>query len=421
MVSNQAMFPSSQHWSLETHPLRTDIRLLFQAAMLVFVITVGIGIVNGLHLVGQLSQDVLLTHVHAGTLGWITLSVFAVSLWLFGEGKAPTEKNRTVRVMSILAAVSVPLYVLAFLSGNFNARAIFGFPVLLVMIGFFGWIVARSFQVRPTVARLAILGALFTLIVGSVIGVLLQIEFAASKEILPSGAFAAHPATQVVGYLLLIGMAISEWRFMPDTGRLPRAGVVQIALPFIAGLVLTVATLLDIMPLLGVNVLFELIGIFIYIVRFTPTVLRVSWVAHTSERFFAFSAIFIVVNVAILTYLIVATLTGVYPSFIAVPAWLFFALDHAMFIGVMSNALFGLIQEVTQERRSFWPWADDVLFWGMNFGMVGFVISLLLDVRILERIFTPIMGVSILLALLAYTLRMLRPAGPKLVEVRVGG
>ena len=56
----------------------------------------------------------------------------------------------------------------------------------------------------------------------------------------------------------------------------------------------------------------------------------------------------------------------------------------------------------------------------MNFGMVGFVISLLLDVRILERIFTPIMGVSILLALLAYTLRMLRPAGPKVVEVKVG-
>ena len=74
---------------------------------------------------------------------------------------------------------------------------------LYVMIGFFAWIVARSFQVRLTVARLAVLGALFTLIVGSVIGVLLQIEFAASKEILPSGAFAAHPATQVVGYLVL--------------------------------------------------------------------------------------------------------------------------------------------------------------------------------------------------------------------------
>ena len=420
MVSNQAAFPSSQYWNLQANPLRTDIRLLFQAAMLVFVITVGIGILNGLHLVGQLIQDVLLTHVHAGTLGWITLSVFAVCLWFFIEGKAPTEKSRSVRVMSILAAVCIPLYVLAFLSGNFIARAVFGFPVLLLMIGFFGWIVARSLKIRLTVARLALLGALFTLIVGSVIGVLLQIQIATNNAFLPSGAFAAHPATQVVGYLLLVGMAISEWRFKPDTGRLPRAGVIQIAFPFLAGLVLTIGTLLNNNALLGVNVLFEVIGILIYIVRFTRPVLRVSWVARTSDRFFAFSAIFIVVNVAILTYLIITTLTGVYASFQVVPPWLFFALDHAMFIGVMSNALFGLILIVTEERRSFWPWADDVLFWGMNFGMVGFVISLLLDARLLERVFTPIMGLSILLALLTYTLRMRRPSEPEAVEVKIG-
>ena len=196
--------------------------------------------------------------------------------------------------------------------------------------------------------------------------------------------------------------------------------MVQVAFPFVAGLVLTIGTLLNLTPLLGVNVLFELIGILIYIVRFTPPILRVSWVARTSDRFFAFSAVFIVVNVALLTYLIVSTLTGVYASFEVVPPWLFFALDHAMFIGVMSNALFGLIQVVTEERRSFWPWADDVLFWGMNFGMVGFVISLLLDARILERIFTPIMGLSILLALLTYTLRMRRTSEPERVEVRVG-
>ncbi len=251
------------------------------------------------------------------------------------------------------------------------------------------------------------------------IGVILQVQFATSTPV-SSGALAAHPATQVVGYLLLIGMAISEWRLMPDTGKLPRAGVAQITFPFIAGFVLTVGTLLNLTALLGLNVLFELIGIIIYIVRFAPRILRISWLARNSNRFFAFSAIFVVVNVAILTYLIVSTITGIYPSFDVVPPWLFFALDHAMFIGVMSNALFGLIQIATQEQRSFWPWADDILFWGMNFGMVGFVISLLLDARILERIFTPIMGLSILLALVTYTLRMLRPAEPEVVEVRIG-
>jgi len=51
--------------------------------------------------------------------------------------------------------------------------------------------------------------------------------------------------------------------------------------------------------------------------------------------------------------------------------------------------------------------------------MVGFVISLLLDARILERVFTPIMGLSILLALLTYTIRMHRPSEPEVIKVKV--
>src|SRR5205085_11992533 len=29
---------------------------------------------------------------------------------------------------------------------------------------------------------------------------------------------------------------------------------------------------------------------------------------------------------------------------------------HSIFIGVMTNALFGLIREASSGRRSFWPW-----------------------------------------------------------------
>jgi len=219
-------------------------------------------------------------------------------------------------------------------------------------------------------------------------------------------------------------MAISEWLLMPDTGKLSRLGVIQITLPFIAGIALTVGLLLDIMALLGINVLFEVTGILIYIWRFAPRIVRVSWLKRNSDRHFAISGVFLVTNVILLTYLIVAVLTKIYAQFELIPAWLVFALDHAMFIGVMSNALFGLIQIVSWERRSFWPWVDDVLFWGMNFGMVGFVISLLLDVRVLERVFTPIMGGSILLALFTYFIRIQtgRPQiSPVVIEPQASG
>jgi hypothetical protein len=390
---------------------RSDIRLLFQTAMGVFVITVGIGILNGQHFV-TLSQDILLTHVHAGTIGWITLSVMALCLWLFGGDDSPAARAAQdasrpyIRALSVLAAISVPVYVTAFFSGNLVARATFGFPVLAAIVGFLVWIIWRSRQIRLGVAHLAILGSLITVTVGAVIGVLLQIQFATSGNFLPVGAFAAHPATMVVGYLLLVGMAISEWRLMPETGRLSRAGLVQIALPFTAGLVLTVGLLSNSFALLGVNVLFELGGVGIYIIRFAPRILRVHWLEPWSERYFAISSIFVVINVALIVYLIGAIVTKVYTNFLLIPRWLVFGQDHAMFIGVMTNALFGLIYEVTWERRDYWRWADHVLFWGMNFGMIGFIVSLLADARVFERVFTPIMGGSILIGLLTYTLRL---------------
>ncbi len=167
-------------WSLRTHPLRSDIRLLFLAALIVFIITVLIGIVNGQRIL-QLSGDVILTHVHSGTIGWITLSVFAISLWLFGSDKAIPAHHPFIRWSSIIATVFVPLYILAFLSGNFIARAVLGVPVLAVMAAFFGWVIYRSGKVRIGVAHLAILASLLTLVLGALLGVLLQFQFAPSS------------------------------------------------------------------------------------------------------------------------------------------------------------------------------------------------------------------------------------------------
>ncbi|TMG19141.1 MAG: hypothetical protein E6I01_01700, partial [Chloroflexi bacterium] len=189
----------------------SEIRWLFQAGLLVFTITVAIGILNGFHFI-TLPRQVLLTHVHAGTLGWITLGVIAICLWLFGEESAAPGNSQAVRALSLLAAIGIPIYVLAFLSGNLLARAIFGFPVLIAIVGVLIWLIGRLGRVTMTVPRLAVLAAITTLVVGSTIGVLVQLELASKNAFLPEGAIGGHVTAQVVGYLVLIGMAISEWR-----------------------------------------------------------------------------------------------------------------------------------------------------------------------------------------------------------------
>jgi hypothetical protein len=285
------------------------------------------------------------------------------------------------------------------------------------MIAFFGWVVARTRKIRVGVAQLAILASLLTLVLGGLLGVLLQFQFASASAFLPAGAFGAHPATMVAGYLVLIGMALSELSLMPDTGKLSRLGVTQITLLFLAGLAIGVGILLNLTPLYGLNTLFAAVGVLIYIIRFAPKIVRVNWLGHNSSRFFAISALFVVVNIVLTVYLTVSLISGAFPAG-AIPSGLLIALDHSIFVGVMTNAIFGLIHDATQERRTLWPWAEDVLFWGMNIGVTGFLIALLSGVLVLEKIFTPIMGVSILLGLLTYGLRMRTPPVVEEIEVR---
>jgi hypothetical protein len=144
-----------------------EIRLLYRVAMLVFLVTVGIGLLNGLDLV-EFDRATLLTHVHAGTLGWITLSVFAFTLWLWRA-----EATRLGRASAVLAAVSVPAYVVAFWVGNDLVRAVTGTAVLVAVYGFAAYSILAYRNAARTSPRLATVAALVTLAIGSTIGVLL--------------------------------------------------------------------------------------------------------------------------------------------------------------------------------------------------------------------------------------------------------
>ena len=85
----------------------TEIGWLLQTGLIVFIVTPTIGIINGTKIFGTLSRDVLLTHVHSGTLGWITLGAMAMVLWLFGP-VVPAAKDRNTRTLALLSAGDDP-------------------------------------------------------------------------------------------------------------------------------------------------------------------------------------------------------------------------------------------------------------------------------------------------------------------------
>jgi predicted membrane protein len=206
-------------------------------------------------------------------------------------------------------------------------------------------------------------------------------------------------------------MALSEWRLNPEQPqkRASKAGWTQVILPFIGGVIITFGALANDPILIGLYIPFQVIGIIIYLVRLGPKMLAVPWLSGGPARHYAVSAVFLVANVALITTMIVSLITGAYgnpPDFSKIPFWMVFAMDHAMFIGVMTNGLFGLVSEASGARRSPWPWADHVIFWGMNVGLVGFVVGLMLQSAPIKQVFAPIMGISILIAIVTYLLRL---------------
>ena len=389
--------------------LMNVVRRLFQAGLFIFTFTVIVGILNGLDLM-EFERSMLMAHVHAGTLGWITLGVIAACFWMFSDGEELSGWRATSPGwISWLSIISIAAYAYAFYTGDLDLRLAGGSITLVALVAFFAWVVSQSRQVTLTVPRLGMLAAATTLAMGAAVGVLMGIYLTGGLPDLPQGIFIAHPTFLVVGFLILAGMAIAEWGLRSEHKLLKqdKLGVAQVLLPFLGGLIITAGAFLDNELLIGLFVPIELVTVIIILVRLGKYVIRAPWMKSDPRRYYAISIIFALVNVGFLSYLVISFVTGKYgEDFSLIPLWLVFAMDHAMFIGVLTNGLLALVYQATLEHRSLWPWADQLIFWAINIGMVGFVAGLMLDETGIKRVFSPIMGGGILLAIITYTARM---------------
>lgn len=380
-------------------------RLLFLVAMAVFLVTVGIGIVNGLDLVDfsvPELRNTLLTHVHSGTLGWISLGIIATAMWLARGGD---------RRMVWSFAVIVPIYVIAFYSGNYAARAITGTLLLLVILWavWWAWTVARADMSFP---KVAVALGLTTFAIGAVIGVLIQVQGAIGTAIFPSGSdpVGAHASTMVFSYLVLVAMGVIEWQLKGTTG-LPRLALVQIGTLWIGGAIL-VATVLFVglegaQAIAGLYLLTELIAVVIFAYRIGPSAIRINWGTAGARRHIATAAVFVVVAILLFVYFIFRFLSAPDPSdFASLPVGILVASDHATFIGVMTNLLFAMTLGLASDRRADWAWADNVFYWVMNVGLVIFLVGLAGDIAMVKRIGAPLMGVGILIGLATAAMRL---------------
>jgi hypothetical protein len=332
----------------------------------IFTLTALIGLANATKIFGELSPDTLLTHLHSGTLGWITMGVFAVALALFARSGA-IGPNVT------LTALATGAYVLAFWSGNFPARAIFGTVMLATIVWWWAWVAHRSYVEgfrRISNPKLAMVLGLTTLVIGSTVGVIIQIQFALNTTSAQTADLVGtHASAQVGGYLILVATGIIEWLLIGETRT--RGGTAQSALLFLAGLTLAAGQLFSVQPLLIVTNVLQIVATVMVIVRLGPALMRTAWGAAAGGRHAAIVPLYLVIGVVLIVALVQQVIAA-QGDIGKVPPGLIHSLDHTFFIGVMTNALFGVVFLAAADRPRLWPWADHLIFWGLNAGVLAF-------------------------------------------------
>src|SRR4051794_26670836 len=156
-------------------------RSLYLVSMAIFLVTISIGIPNGLDII-TFDRNQLLTHVHSGTIGWLTLSLVAATFVLF--------RRANPRLATALAVV-VPLYIAAFYTGSFALRALMG-TILLVLVVWLAVWTWRAFLAGPrALPQLRLTPALATLTPGAAAGVPPPSHFFSGKGLRSGGGHAA--------------------------------------------------------------------------------------------------------------------------------------------------------------------------------------------------------------------------------------
>ena len=376
---------------------KTTLARMFLVAMALFLVTITIGLLNGTDAV-EFTRDQILTHVHSGTIGWISLALIASAMWLYGA-----VDSRLALALGIL----IPIYVAAFYTGNLAARAATGTALLVAILWVLVW-AWRAWSAERTLPGLAVALGLTTFAYGAVIGVLIQVQLATATTIFTRDAVGGHASAMVFSYLILLAMGLLEWRVLGTTG-LPKAGLIQYGALFVGGLLLT-GTLLFLdesatQAIGGIYLLVELVAVGLFAWRVVPAAIRGGLGAHLAA-----AIVFVFIAMGIFLYLIFLFISSGDPE--SVNFNLIKASDHAAFIGVITNLIFALILALTSGDRDPAPaWVPQLGFWAMNLGLLVFLVGLGQDIAEVKRIGAPAMGVGILIVMYVLARRLWASAG----------
>ncbi|MEA3165476.1 MAG: hypothetical protein QOJ26_333 [Thermoplasmata archaeon] len=356
------------------------VRLLYVGSGVLFLATVGLGIANAL--MPDITRGQILAHFHSGSIGWVTLSVIATTVWLYTGTRtvSPAYRNGVwlLAGLGIVAATGyVAAFALAFNGGPFWMLPLFGIPMGLVIVGAFLFtLVQVRRQPLVTTPHLLLLGALLVASLGATMGVLIGLNHADVVHAFPTREGAdmvgAHAGPMDM-YLALAFGAIVELLVTGAAVRRTRTGIAQMVLGVVSGFLTSFGLFTGfVMPTAPIALLMFLVAFGFYVVR-------VGWRAIATNPFTGgravptfFGGLFFPVYVV---FFVAAVMLFFIPGN-AMPHAVGVALIHVIFIGMATNLLLAMRSTFPEQSGASGPGVSRALLgggaWAINLGMLAF-------------------------------------------------
>ncbi len=332
----------------------------------------------------------VLAHFHSGSIGWVTLSVIATTLWAFTAGRDPGAGVANFAMLvagigSVVVAGYVAAFGLAFSGhGPYWMLPLFGIPSGLVIIAAFLFTLMQRTHITWSAPHLLLSGALLVASLGATMGILIGLAHSGVVDVFPEpdGMIGAHAGPMDM-YLALAFGAIAEQLLGP--GRLGRWAKAQVALGVLSGFGASTALFFGIGPLIPASLLVFLVSFIIYFAR-------IGWRAFKhglgdgARAGTFFGGLFFPVYIIGFVYLVAQYFSqGLEP-----PHGLTVAFVHVTFVGMATNLLLA-----THARYSHVEGALRIGIFVLNAGLVLFLAGALAAG---DRYAALIMGLGVLMA-----------------------
>lgn len=412
---------------MELQPVRNrtvwnQVRIIFLGAAILFLINNYFGFDNALT-VGDIPRGQLLIHLHAGSIGWITLSAIGLAIWLLtGQREVTQTYEGRVRLLGwaavILFALYIPNFWIAFSRGQgplLYLLPIFGAGAVLILwaSAIFALAQLRQQEMLTTV-QLLISGALLVAAIGATVGMLLGMERAIGQFLpLPEGDRVGAHAGMMDTYLFLVASAIIEWfTFKGQNKRWTIPGLIQAVFWAVGATLVPIAFFLNavdqLLPIFGIMLI---LGLLIFLVRVAWRAVLMGPVGEWPRPWAFFGTLWLVVDIGLFLYAVSS------PDFESLPFWFGATFAHAGFVGMMTNLLLGVLSARSQEAREVWSWGEPAAMWTINIGLLVFIgLKLAADIRLGAIL----MGIGVVLGVVTMILRLrasgARSSGPASVS-----